>query len=376
MFNRIYAIANKEFRQLRRDTRMLFVVFFYPVVLLAIFGYAINFDVKHIKIAVYDQDKSNYTREYLNGLISSEYFDLITYIDNDADIKKLLDEKIVQLVIVFPNDLSKKLNSKQEAKVQYLIDGVDGNTANVIVNYVTAATLNYSLKLNKEYLAVTGKQFYVPINLEPRFWFNPELESTKFLIPGLMGMILIIIAVVSVSLSIVREKERGTIEQINVSPLSSLELIIGKTIPYIVISLIDAAIVLFAGYILFGIVIKGSIFLLLLSTLMFLFSALGLGIFISSVADSQQVAFQAATVTSMVPSLVLSDFIFPIESMPTIVQWITNLTPAKFFIATLRAILLRGVGISVFWDQLVYMLIFGIIFISLATLVNKKAKSV
>ena len=189
-------------------------------------------------------------------------------------------------------------------------------------------------------------------------------------------MILIIIAVVSVSLSIVREKERGTIEQINVSPLSSLELIIGKTIPYIVISLIDAAIVLFAGYILFGIVIKGSIFLLLLSTLMFLFSALGLGIFISSVADSQQVAFQAATVTSMVPSLVLSDFIFPIESMPTIVQWITNLTPAKFFIATLRAILLRGVGISVFWDQLVYMLIFGIIFISLATLVNKKAKSV
>lgn len=375
MFNRIYAIAKKEFRQLRRDKRMLFVVFFYPVVLLAIFGYAINFDVKHIKIAVYDQDKSNYTREYLNGLISSEYFDLITYIDNDADIKKLLDEKIVQLVIVFPNDLSKKLNSKQEAKVQYLIDGVDGNTANVIVNYVTAATLNYSLKLTKEYLSVTGKQFYVPINLEPRFWFNPELESTKFLIPGLMGMILIITAVVSVSLSIVREKERGTIEQINVSPLSSLELIIGKTIPYIVISLMNAAIVLLAGYILFGIVIKGSIFLLLLSTLMFIFSALGLGIFISSVADSQQVAFQAATVTSMVPSLVLSDFIFPIESMPTIVQWITNLTPAKFFIATLRAILLRGVGISVFWDQLVYMLIFGIIFISLATLVNKKAKA-
>jgi len=376
MFNRIYAIAKKEFRQLRRDTRMLFVVFFYPVVLLAIFGYAINFDVKHIKIAVYDQDKSNYIREYLNGLISSEYFDLITYIDNDADIKKLLDEKVVQLVIVFPNDLSKKLNSKQEAKVQYLIDGVDGNTANVIVNYVTAATLNYSLKLTKEYLAVTGKQFYVPINLEPRFWFNPELESTKFLIPGLMGMILIITAVVSVSLSIVREKERGTIEQINVSPLSSLELIIGKTIPYIVISLIDAAIVLLAGYILFGIVIKGSIFLLLLSTLMFIFSALGLGIFISSVADSQQVAFQAATVTSMVPSLVLSDFIFPIESMPTVVQWVTNLTPAKFFIATLRAILLRGVGITVFWDQLVYMLIFGIIFISLATLVNKKAKTV
>lgn len=375
MFHRIYAIAKKEFRQLKRDTRMLFIVFFFPVVLLAIFGYAINFDVKHIKIAVYDQDKSDYTREYLNGLISSEYFDLVTFIENDAEIKRLLDEKIVQAVIVFPNDLSRRLNNNEEVKVQYLVDGVDGNTANVIVNYVNAATFSYSLKLTKEYLAVTGKRSYVPINLEPRFWFNPELESTKFLIPGLMGMILIITAVVSVSLSIVREKERGTIEQVNVSPLSSFELIIGKTTPYIVISLINAAIVLFAGYVLFGMVIKGDIFLLLLSTIIFLFAALGLGIFISSVADSQQVAFQAANVTSLLPSLILSGFIFPIESMPTIIQWVTNITPAKFYIVSLRAILLRGVGISAFWEQLIYLLIFGVIFISLATLVDRKSKA-
>jgi ABC-2 type transport system permease protein len=375
MFNRIYAIAKKEFRQLKRDTRMLFIVFFFPVVLLAIFGYAINFDVHHIKIAVYDQDKSGYTRDYLNGLLSSDYFDLVQYIEDENEIKKLLDEKIVQAVIVFPNDLSRKLNNNQEVKVQYLVDGVDGNTANVIVNYVNAATFSYSLKLTKEYLAVTGKKIYVPINLEPRFWFNPELESTKFLIPGLMGMILIITAVVSVSLSIVREKERGTIEQINVSPLSSFELIVGKTIPYIAISLINASIVLIAGYLLFGIEIKGSILLLLIGTFAFLFAALGLGIFISSVADSQQVAFQAANVSSLLPSLILSGFIFPIESMPTVIQWVTNITPAKFFIVILRAILLRGVGLSAFWDQLLYLLIFGTIFIALATLVNKKAKA-
>lgn len=375
MFHRIYAIAKKEFKQLKRDTRMLFIVFFFPVVLLAIFGYAINFDVKHIKIAVYDQDKSDYTREYLNGLVSSEYFDIVTYIDSDEEIKKLLDEKIVQAVIVFPNDLSRGLNNNEEVKVQYLVDGVDGNTANVIVNYVNAATYSYSLKLTKEYLAVKGKEIYVPINLEPRFWFNPELESTKFLIPGLMGMILIITAVISVSLSIVREKERGTIEQINVSPLSSFELIIGKTAPYIIISLINATIVLLAGYILFGIVIKGDILLLLISTLTFLFAALGLGIFISSVADSQQVAFQAANVTSLLPSLILSGFIFPIESMPTIIQWVTNITPAKFYIVSLRAILLRGVGITAFWEQLIYLMIFGVIFISLATLVDRKAKA-
>lgn len=375
MFHRIYAIAKKEFRQLKRDTRMLFIVFFFPVVLLAIFGYAINFDVKHIKIAVYDQDKSDYTREYLNGLVSSEYFDIVTYIDSDEEIKKLLDEKIVQAVIVFPNDLSRRLNNNEEVKVQYLVDGVDGNTANVIVNYVNAATYSYSLKLTKEYLAVKGKEIYVPINLEPRFWFNPELESTKFLIPGLMGMILIITAVISVSLSIVREKERGTIEQINVSPLSSIELIIGKTVPYIIISLINATIVLTAGYLLFGIAIKGDIFLLLLSTLIFLFAALGLGIFISSIADSQQVAFQAANVSSLLPSLILSGFIFPIESMPTVIQWVTNITPAKFYIVSLRAILLRGVGISAFWEQLIYLMIFGVIFISLAALVDRKAKA-
>ncbi len=374
MFHRIFAIARKEARQLRRDTRMLFIVFFFPVVLLAIFGYAINFDVHHIKIAVYDQDRSEYTRDFINGLISSEYFDLVTHIDDDAQIKQLLDEKIVQAVVVFPNDLSRKLLSQQEVKVQFLVDGVDGTSANVIQNYVNAATYSYSLQLTKEYLAVTGKKLYVPIDLKPRFWFNPDLQSTRFLIPGLMGMILIITAVISISLSIVREKERGTIEQINVSPLSSLEFILGKTIPYIVISLINATIVLLAGYILFGIVIKGSILLLLLGTIAFLFAALSLGIFMSTIADSQQVAFQAANVTSLLPSLILSGFIFPIESMPAPIQVLTNITPAKFYIVILRAILLRGMGISAFWQQLIYLGIFGTFFIVLATLADKKSK--
>ncbi|MBU1094914.1 MAG: ABC transporter permease [Bacteroidetes bacterium] len=375
MFNRIFAIAKKETRQLKRDTRMLFIVFFFPVVLLAIFGYAINFDVHHIKIAVYDQDRSEYTRDFINGLISSEYFDLVTNIDDDKEIKKLLDEKIVQAVVVFPKDLSRKLLSKQEVKIQFLVDGVDGNSASVIQNYVNAATYSYSIELTKEYLAVNGKNMYVPVDLQPRFWFNPDLQSTRFLIPGLMGMILIITAVISISLSIVREKERGTIEQINVSPLSSIEFILGKTVPYIVISLINAGIVLLAGYILFGIVIKGNILLLLLGTFAFLFAALSLGVFISTISDSQQVAFQAANVTSLLPSLILSGFIFPIESMPVAIQVLTNITPAKFFIVILRAILLRGAGISAFWDQLVYLGIFGLIFIMLATLVDKKSKN-
>lgn len=374
MLNRIIAIAKKEIKQLRRDTRMLFIIFFFPVVLLIIFGYAINFDVHHIKIAVYDQDRSEITRNYVNGLISSDYFDLVTYVENESDIKRFLDEKIVQAVIVFPYDLSRRLMSSQDVKVQYLIDGVDGSTASVIQNYVNAATYSYSLKLTKEYLAVTGKNMYMPVDLQPRFWFNPELQSTKFLIPGLMGMILIVTAVISISLSIVREKERGTIEQINVSPLSSLEFILGKTIPYIFISLVNATIVLAAGYILFGIVIKGNILLLLLGTMAFLFAALGLGIFISTVADSQQVAFQAANVTSLLPSFILSGFIFPIETMPAAIQVLTNITPAKFYIVILRAILLRGAGISAFWEQLIYLGIFGAVFISLATIIDKRSR--
>ncbi|MCK9281290.1 MAG: ABC transporter permease [Melioribacteraceae bacterium] len=375
MFNRIHAIAKKETRQLKRDTRMLFIVFFFPVVLLAIFGYAINFDVHHIKLGVYDQDHSEYSREFLNGLTSSEYFDIVTYIDDEGDIKKLLDEKSVQAIVVFPKDMSRRLLSKREVKIQFLVDGVDGTSASVIQNYVNAATYSYSIQLTKEYLAVTGKSLYVPIDLQPRFWFNPDLQSTRFLIPGLMGMILIITAVISISLSIVREKERGTIEQINVSPLSSIEFIIGKTIPYIAISLINASIVLLAGYLLFGIVIKGNIFLLLLGTFAFLFAALSLGVFISTISDSQQVAFQAANVTSLLPSLILSGFIFPIESMPVAIQILTNITPAKFYIVILRSILLRGAGISAFWDQLLYLGIFGLVFILLATLADKKSKN-
>lgn len=375
MLNRIYAIAKKESKQLGRDRRMLFIIFFVPVLLLAIFGYAINFDVRHIKIAVYDMERTDISRNFINGLISSEYFDLVENIESDRQIKEFLDKKVVQAVVVLPEGLSEKLFSRQEAKIQILVDGVDGNTANVIQNYFNAATYNYSSKLIREYLAVAGRQAFVPVDPQPRFWFNPELKSTIFLIPGLMGMILILTAVVSISLSIVREKERGTIEQINVSPLSSIEFIIGKTIPYIFISLINASIVLLAGYILFGIVIKGNILLLLAGTLFFLFASLGMGIFISSVADSQQVAFQAAAVASLLPSMILSGFIFPIESMPEAVQILTNITPAKFFLVILRAILLRGAGISAFWDQLIYLGIFGIVFILLAARVDKRSKN-
>ena len=364
---RIKAIAKKETKQLSRDERMLMVIFLFPVFLLIIFGYAINFDVHHIKIAVYDLDRSSTSRNFINSLLSTDYFDLVDYLDSDKQIKKSLDENIAQCVIVIPKNLSRELNSNRKAEIQYLIDGVAGNTATVIMNYVNIATINYSAKLQNNFLARKGMNSFIPIQLEPRFWFNPELNSTRFLLPGLIGMILIVVAVVTIALSIVREKERGTIEQINVSPLSSTELMIGKTIPYIAIALINSALILIAGYILFGIVIKGSIFWLTVCILVFLFASLCLGLLVSTIAESQQVAFQIGTLISMIPSLLLSGFIFPIENMPVAIQIITNVTPAKFFVVCLRSILLKGEGIAVFWDQLLYMILFSLVILAIAT---------
>jgi len=372
MFTRIKALAKKEIKQLFRDTRLLMVILLFPVFLLGIFGYAINFDVKHIQLAVYDNDKSNLSRDFINSLSHSEYFDIVDYIKSDRQIKKYLDEKFVQCVVVIPEDFSEKYYSNQQVKIQYLIDGVNGNTATIIRNYVIVATAFYNQKITNEILAVSGVKGFVPIDLRPIFWFNPTLQTTMFLLPGLIAMILIITSIISVSLSLVREKERGTIEQVNVSPASSLELLIGKTFPYIIVSLFNAGLILAAGYVLFGVEVKGSLFLLFFCSLVFITASTTIGIFISVISDSQQVAFTIGTFFSLLPSMMLSGFVFPIDSMPPIIQVITNITPTKFFIVILRGIMLRGVGIHAFWEQLIYLCIFILVFGGLAVVINRK----
>lgn len=373
LITRILAISKKEVLQLLRDKRMLFVLFVFPIILLAIFGYAINFDVHHIKIAIYDKDKSVESRNVIRMLTSSDYFDVEGFINKENQIKNILDEATAQAVIVFPKNMSRKIHSNRNVKVQILIDGVNGNTASIIANYMNAATAAYNNKITKEYFSKTGRKINPPIELEPIFWFNPELKSTLFLIPGLIAMILVIIAVISISLSIVKEKERATIEQLYVSPLKLLEILLGKALPYTIIGLIISALIIIASMFIFGLTIKGNILLLFLTTLLFLFSASNLGIFVSSISNSQQVAFQIATLASLLPSVILSGFIFPIQSMPFVVQIFTNITPAKFYIVILRSILLKGVGAFAFWQEMVYLLIFAFVFLFLATMVNRRA---
>jgi ABC-2 type transport system permease protein len=265
--------------------------------------------------------------------------------------------------MIIPTDFEKNIfSAKEEVKVQILLDGVDGNSAAIIQNYSIAAITSFNKKLNKNASNKIGIKLEAPINLQSRFWFNPQLQTTIYMLPGLIALILIVTAVITVSLSLVREKERGTIEQINVSSLTIFELLLGKLFPYVIISYINAAIILLAGYILFGVVVMGSYWLLFVSTFLFLFASTAIGIFISVVSDSQQVAFTIATFASLLPATILSGFIFPIESMPVIIQWLTNVTPAKFFIIALRGIIIKGVGLSAFWDQWIYMFLFATFF--------------
>ena len=372
LLKRTFAIIKKEVRQLKRDTRLLAVIFSFPVLLLIMFGYAVNFDVKNIKIAIYDQDKSELSRDFINSLNSSEYFNIVDFINSESSINNLLDQKIAKCVVVIPSDFSKKINSNRNTSIQYLIDGVDANTASIIQNYMFAATAQFNQKVSSEILARNGMKVFIPLSLETQFWFNPDLKTTRYLIPGLIAMILIVTAVITVALSFVREKEKGTMEQLNVSSLQSIELILGKTLPFVIIALVNAGLILLAGYIFFGVEVKGSYLLLLLTTLIFLTASTSLGIFISVLSDSQQVAFSAATFVSLLPSFILSGFVFPIDSMPWIIQLITNVTPAKFFIEILRGIILRGVGVSAFWDQIIYLLIFTIVLIVLASVIGKR----
>jgi ABC-2 type transport system permease protein len=361
MFSRLIPIIRKEFRQIRRDKRVLAILTLVPAGLLLLNGYALNLDVQNITMGVYDEEKSATSREFINSFVTSGYFNYVRMLSSSAEATALLDDAKVKCAIVIPNDFSHKIESNDAAEIQVLIDGSDSNTATTIVGYVQVVALQYSQKIILQNLAKIGKGNYIPVQLDARIWYNPELKSAKFLVPGLIGFILGITAIIATSLSIVKEKERNTIEQIDVSPISPVELIVGKLIPYAVISLVAAAFTLFAGYVLFGVTIKGSLILLFFCTLLFVMAALSIGLFVSTVADTQQVAFQLAALLSMLPTMIFSGFMFPIRSMPWWLQVFSNITPAKYYLVILRSIILKGVGLSAFWPQVVFLAIFFLV---------------
>ena len=372
MFRRLIPIVKKEFRHIRRDKRVLTILTLVPAGLLLLNGYALNFDVNHIRMAVVNQDKGPVSREFINSFVTSGYFDYVQMLSTSEQATDLLDDGHVRMALVIPSDFSDHLLSNSRATVQILVDGMDASAATTIVGYAQAVTLQYSQKIVMSNLAKIGKANYIPINYEGRIWYNPELKSSKFLVPGLIGFILAITCVIATSLSIVREKERNTVEQINVSPIHSFDFIIGKLIPYALISLVAAALVLVAAYFLFDVVIKGSILYLFGATLLFITAALSLGLMVSTISDSQQVAFQIATISSIVPTIVLSGFVFPIRSMPWWLQVLSNISPAKFYLVILRSIVLKGVGLAAFWPQIIYLLLYAGILLTISTMRFRK----
>lgn len=364
---RIRPIIIKEFRQIWRDPRSLIVLLVFPGLLVLFIGYALNFDVRHIPFAVFDQDKTAQSREFIRGFSNTEYFDFRYSVESYSEIDVLLDEGKANIAIVIPTDFSKNLISNQDATVQVLVDGANSNTATTAISYVNAIVQTYSSKLASRVLARSGREVYLPIDLRPKVWYNPELLTAKFLVPGLIGFLLMLSAVISTSLSVVREKERGTMEQLMVSPLHTIEVTLGKTFAYLIIALFASALVLAVGFIFFDISIRGSILLLYTGILIFLLGALGQGLLISTVAQTQQVAFMISVFSSLLPAFLLSGFVFPIQSMPVVLQVISNIVPVKFFLVVVRSVILKGAGFLAIWDQLLYMALFAVVTITISS---------
>ena len=344
----LLAVSRKELRQIARDGRTLAVLLLVPVLFLLLFGYALNWDVRHVRLAIDDADHSTVSRDLVSAFVRSGYFDLAGAV-TDGQIDGLIDRGAARLVLVIPRGTARRIDTGQLAPVQLIVDGADATTAATIVSYVQALLDRVSAQYRLERHPQAGRP---PVVVVPRVWYNPELRSVLFLVPGLIAYIAMLTAVISTALSVVREKELGTMEQVRMSPVAPFAYVAGKSLPYLAISMVSSVGIVLAAMWLFGLPMSGSWLLLIIALGLFLVGGLGLGLLVSTMADSQQVAFQAAALAAFLPTLLLSGFIFPIASMPGWLQATTFVVPARYFLVVLRGILLKGTGLSVFWPDM------------------------
>jgi ABC-2 type transport system permease protein len=360
--HRLLAMARKEVLQLRRDPRSLALAFVLPLFQLTFFGYAITLDVDDIPLAVLDQDRTEASRRLVDVLSASGYFHVAERLESYAEVDTHLTRGSVAAVLTIPPAFSADLAAGRPAPVQLAVDGTDANTATIAIGYADAIVAGHSASI-----VLQGRTVVPAVSLEPRVWYNPTLESRNMVVPGLIAVIMSIIAALLTALTIAREWERGTMEQLVSTPVHRLEVVLGKLLPYIGIGLIDVTVILLAGLFLFGVPFRGNVVLLFALTLLFLVGALGLGIFISATLRSQVLATQAAMIATYLPAVLLSGFLFDIASMPAVVRMFTYITPARYYIAITRGILLKGAGIDVLWVQAAAMVIFAAIGLTLAT---------
>ena len=361
VFKKLKPIIVKEFRQILRDPTSLGMLLVLPSALIVLVGYALNFDVKHVPLAIFDQNRSPQSRTFLEPFKHTEYFTHKYDVSSYREVEKLFLNGRAKIAVVIPTTFSQDVLAGHDAQVQILVDGSDANSAGQSVSNAARLTADFSTRLTAQTLNRMGRDLYVPIDFRPRIWYNPDLLTSQFLIPGLIGFIIVLTAVISTSLTVVREKERGTMEQLMVSPLRPLDIILGKTLPYLLVSLVAATGILILGYLLFHVEVKGSIVLLYAAILTIILGGLGQGLFISTVTDSQQVAFMISVFSSLLPSFLLSGFVFPISNMPVVLQVLSNIAVNKFFLVVVRGVMLKGVGLVAVWEQFVYMVLFALI---------------
>jgi ABC-2 type transport system permease protein len=364
---RLGAVAVKELRQIRRDPFSLLMLVAFPAFMLVIYGFALNFDVRHVKLAVQDRDHSPASRELVASFTHSTYFDLVATPGPGTDLDALVERRVARAVLVIPERFGRDVAAGRVGVVQLLLDGADSTTAATVLGYARALVSEANAELVAGAFARAGRRPAPPLDLAPRVLYNPELESTQFLLPGLIGLLLMLTAVLSTALSVVREKERGTMEQLRVAPLRTFELVLGKTFPYLGVSLLGTLIVLVTARLLFGVEIRGPYLDLLVVVLLYLFGALGYGLLISTIANSQTFAFQVGLITSLLPALLLSGFVFQIRVMPPWLQAITYLVPNRYFLVALRGIILKGEGLATYWPQVGALLLYGLVVTALAS---------
>ena len=334
---RFLGFVVKEFYHIFRDYRTLLILFGLPAVQLLLFGFVITNEIKDAKIAILDQSKDEVTRRISQKVISSGYFILEKNLRSSGEIEQVFREGNVKLVLIFGPDFAKNLDKTGNAKVQIIGDASDPNTANILVNYIQGILSNYIISLNAE---------KIPLQIIPevRMLYNGQMKGVYMMVPGLMAMLLMLISALMTSLSITKEKELGTMELLLVSPLKPVQIIIGKVFPYVFLAFADACIIIILGNTVFGVPVVGSVALLLAESFLFICMALSLGILISTITNSQQIAMMISLVALMLPTILLSGFIFPVENMPLVLQWFCHIMPPKYFITIIKSIMLQGNG--------------------------------
>lgn len=369
----IQAITRKEFYHLIRDFRSLYLAFALPLLLILLFGYALSLDVDNVETVVVDFDRTDLSRDFIRRLDASPYFHVGVHLADTKEVTEYLDHGWTLLAVVIPPGWTKNLRADREAPLQFLLDGSDPNFASITRGYVNAFIEQYNQRLLTEFLNRQGmEKIKPPIEGRIRVWFNEDLESRRFIVPGIIAVIIMIVGAMLTSLVIAREYENGTMETIKSLPINAGEFLIGKAIPYFFVGMTDVLISILMGQVLFGVVMKSSFWLMIAASSIYLGVALALGLLISSVTKSQLLANQGAILLTYLPSLLLSNFVFPVVNMPKVLQLVTYVVPATYYIDILNGLYLRNLGLAHLWPSFTVMIVMFIILAAMNVLLLKR----